>query len=174
MRLVKCVLLIAVFALLGGVMPGTAEEPLRETAAADAGKGKTGRPVRIIVISERKPEQMAEIADREAGSSANLIVLPATWPGLGNAITTDDPLMKAMAAVAKKHHTYIVSPIDRQVGDVVYNNSVLIGRQGKIAGMHNKLLPPLPDPPGQAVNGEFGSLNGRPGRDAPVFETDFR
>jgi len=116
---------------------------------------------------------MAEFVDRQAASGADLIVLPETWPGLRKPITLDDPLMKAIAAVAKKHHTYIISPIDRQDGDIVYNSSVLIDRQGKIAGIYNKVFPVLADPPGQTVNGEFGSLNGRPGRDAPVFETDF-
>ena len=172
MKYLKSVLLTAAFVLVGSVVSWAAESPVL-VAGAGADKGTIGRPVRIVTIGQRKPGQMAEVVDREASSGADLIVLPEVWPGLGKPIKIDDPLMQSMSALAKKHHTYIISPISRQDGELVYNTAVLLDRQGKIAGMYDKVFPVLPDPPGQTINGEFGSLNGRPGRDVPVFETDF-
>ena len=62
--------------------------------------------------------------------------------------------------------------MDRKEGKIIYNSSVLFDRTGKVAGVYNKMYPVLDDPPG--VGGEFkGMVNGRPGRDAMVFDTDF-
>jgi len=154
---------------IAGVMPATAAEP-----------AACGRPVRIVSVAvyRKSVADTAEIVDREAAKGADLVVLPETWPGLGKLFTLQDPPITAMAKLAKKHKTYIISPIDRRDGDRVYNSAVLIDRQGKVAGIYNKVCPVMPEPaerePGVGRGGEFAAeVNGRPGSDAPVFQTDF-
>jgi len=52
----------------------------------------------------------------------------------------DGPTVTAMAAIAKKHHTYIVCPIDRKEGNRRYNSAVLIDRNGKVVLVYNKFI----------------------------------
>ena len=78
MKLAKCVVLIAVLALVGGAMSWAAEGPVGDPAVADADQGTIGRPVRIISIGQcnKSPKEMAELVDREAATGADLIVVP--------------------------------------------------------------------------------------------------
>jgi len=140
MTCMKRFLLTAVFALLGGSMSLAAESPAGDTAEAVVNKGVIGRPVRIISIGTCNlgAKEMAGLVDREAATGADLIVLPEMWPKSRTPVTLEDAPITALAAVAKKHHTYIVSPILRRDGDTVYNSSVVLDRQGKVAGVYER------------------------------------
>jgi predicted amidohydrolase len=144
------------------------QDPARRPAAV------CGRPVRVVSVAmyNQGLEKTAQAIDREGAAGADLILLTETWQGVGIVSTLDDPAMMRIGALAKKHHTYLISPVDRREGKIIYNSSVLFDRTGKVAGVYNKVYPVLEDPPG--VGGEFkGMVNGRPGRDAMVFDTDF-
>lgn len=132
------------------------------------------KPVRIVTIAPKKPtvDKMVALVEKQAARGTDLIVLPETWPGLGNLVTLNDAPITALAALAKKYRTYIISPIDRKDGTCVYNSAVLLDRAGRVAGIYNKVQPVGPSPKGKG--GEFKpGVDGRPGNDAPVFKTDF-
>jgi len=172
MRLRRFLLIAAVLMSLDLDLP--VRLPGNPAWAGQTSAAQIGRPVRVVSIAQYKKsvKEMAEIVDREAAAGADLIVLPETWPGLGKLFTLEDPPITTLAALAKKHNTYIISPVDRKDGETIYNSAVLLDRQGNVAGIYNKVFPVLPDPPGRG--GEFkASVNGKPGRDVPVFETDF-
>jgi predicted amidohydrolase len=128
-----------------------------------------GRPVRITSLSFscRPLEAIVDVVDREGARGVDLIVLPETWTNqsLNQPETLDGPVIKAMAALSRTHHTYIVCPLDRQDGERRVNSAVLIDRAGQIAGIYDKVYP---------YWSEFGLLPSVAiGSDAPVFETDF-
>jgi len=125
-----------------------------------------GRPVRIVSFSfhDRPVDEIAGLVDDEGARGADLIVLPEAWAG-SEPVPMDGPLMRRFAALARKHHTYIVNCIFRQVGDKAYNSAVLIDRDGHVAGIYDKAFP---------YWSEFDSVKGLAvGADVPVFETDF-
>lgn len=125
-----------------------------------------GRPVRIVSFSFRdKPvDEIAKLVDSEGARGADLIVLPEAWAGSEPA-AMDGPLMQRFAALARKHHTYIVNCMFRKVGDKAYNSAVLIDREGHVAGVYDKTFP---------YWSEFDSVKDLAvGADVPVFETDF-
>ncbi len=157
---------LAAGCLLGALAATRAAETATESAPC-------GRPVRIVsaAVYGKSVEETARLVEREAAAGADLIVLPEVWPGANRQYTLQDPPIAAMAEVARRHRTYIVSPIYRRDGTAVYNSSVLIDRQGKIAGVYDKVYPVMHEPNGKG--GEFAGVKGRSGSDAPVFQTDF-
>ncbi len=55
--------------------------------------------------------------DRVAAEGADLVVLPETWLGQrGRPESLDGATIAATAAVARRHQTYIVCPMDRTYG----------------------------------------------------------
>ena len=86
-----------------------------------AGLEPIGRPVRVLSLSFRdKPlEAVGAIVDREAAKGVDIVVLPETWRGQKDDTmeSLDGPTTRAMSALARKHRTYIVSPIDRIDGE---------------------------------------------------------
>lgn len=73
-------------------------------------------------------------------------------------------LLDLFASVAKEHHCYIVFGAIREEGNGVWrNSSILLDREGNVAGMYHKNFPT----PGEIENGII------PGSEAPVFECDF-
>ena len=140
-------------------------------AACARGDGEVspavGRPVRIVSIgfSERPLARVVDVIDREAARGADLVVLPETWTGQQAPETLEGPTVTAVAALARKHKTWIVCPLDRAVGQRRYNTAVLIDRTGSVAGVYDKVFPywsefDLAPPVGL-------------GERVPVFETDF-
>lgn len=131
-----------------------------------------GKPVRVVSLPmyRKGVQQTAEAVDREGASGADLIVLTETWLGENVLTNMDDLAVTAMAALAKKHHMYIVSPIYRKDGEKNHNSALLFNREGKLAGMYNKVYPVMPYAPGAG-----GECNGAiiPGDDTVVFDTDF-
>lgn len=68
-----------------------------------------------------------------------------------------------LGALAKKYDMYIIAGIYEREGDVVYNTSVLIGRDGTLAGKYRKVFLPQ----------EEIAAGLTPGNSFPVFDTDF-
>ena len=129
---------------------------------------RVGRPVRIISLSfrDKTRDEIARLVDTEAAAGTDLVILPETWLGQkDNPETLEDPTVRTFSALAKKHRTYIVCPIDRRDGKRRLNSAVLLDRTGKIAGVYDKVFP---------YWSEFDLK--QPvclGDSAPVFQTDF-
>jgi len=131
---------------------------------------KTGRPVRIISISFANGKTLQEVIrviDQEADHGCDLVALPETWLGQSDhePETLEGPTITAMAALAEKHQTYIVCPIDRIDGDRRLNTAVLIDRAGQVIGVYDKVYP------------YWSEFDVHPsvevGHEAPVFDLDF-
>jgi len=121
-------------ALFGGVLAAGQEQ------RAD----RIGRPVRVVSISFRgEPlERIRDLVDAEAARGTDLVILPETWRGQkDNPEPLDGATVSAMAALAKKHRTYIVCPIDRTEGQRRLNSAVLLDRTGKVGLVYNKVYP---------------------------------
>lgn len=152
----KMTLILAV-GFLGGLLS------MSSTCAVD---DKIGRPVRVVSLSfQNEPlEKIAALVDAEAAKGVELVALPEIWPGDAPQ-ALDGPAVVAMSALAKKHHVYIVSPMYRKDGDRVFNTSVLLDREGKVACQYDKVYP---------FWAEWDThANLDPGREAPVYQTDF-
>jgi predicted amidohydrolase len=140
--------------------------PAKAPGAAVA--AKAGRPVRVVSLgfNGKSLEEISRRVDTEGAAGTDLIILPETWRGQGDhPETLEGPTIQAMAALARKHRTYVVCPIDRREGACRFNTAVLLDRAGKIAGCYNKVYP---------YWSEFDLKQPVDvGREAPVFETDF-
>jgi predicted amidohydrolase len=128
----------------------------------------TGRPVRVVSISFQGNDfsEILKIVDQEGAKGTDLIVLPETWRGDKLIETLNGETITELSILAKKHSTYIISPIERKEGESRFNTAVLIGRDGTIVGSYDKAYP---------YWSEF-DLNPpvQPGKKGvPVFETDF-
>lgn len=128
-----------------------------------------GRPVRILTLSFQRQslDAIRNLVDTEAAKGADLVVLPETVRGQKDDTmeTLDGPTVQAMSALARKHRTYIVTPIDRVDGDRRLNSAVLIDRTGKVVLVYDKVFP---------YWAEFDHPKKvEPGRAAPVYQADF-
>jgi predicted amidohydrolase len=130
--------------------------------------GEPGRPVRVVSICFQGNDfsEILNIVDLEGAKGSDIIVLPETWRGDRLVETLDGQTITELSILAKKHNTYIISPIERREGDNRFNSAILIDRNGGIAGTYDKLYPYWNefdlDPPV------------KPGiKDIPVFKTDF-
>ena len=114
------------------------------SAQEPASATRVGRPVRVVSLSfyDKTLETIRDMVDTEAAKGTDLIALPETWRGQKDSPEMlDGPTVTAMQALAKKHHTYIVCPIDRKEGNRRYNSAVLIDRNGKVVLVYNKVYP---------------------------------
>ena len=73
------------------------------------------------------------------------------------------PSTNFLGEIAKQHNMYIVAGIYEKEGDVVYNTSVLLDRQGNLHGKYRKVCLPREEIEGGIT----------PGKTFPVFDTDF-
>jgi predicted amidohydrolase len=108
--------------------------------------GKVGRPVRAVSIGFKQGlplDQIAALVDKEGARGADIIALPETCRGQNSRTQEplDGPTITAMSALASKHQTYIVCPIDRKDGARRFNTQVLIDRRGKVAAKYDKMYP---------------------------------
>jgi predicted amidohydrolase len=128
--------------------------------------GTVGRPVRVVSVafSGKSLDEVVATVDREAAKGADIILLPEVWHG-SKPEPIDGPAVTSMAALARKHGVYIVSPIDRWDGKRRYNSAVLLDRKGKVACVYDKVFPTTLElrekPPRQ------------PGPDPAVYQADF-
>ena len=105
-----------------------------------------GRPVAIASISFTPDmhtlDEIAQWVDRAGSTGVDLIALPETFRTQnGTPETLDGATVTVMADLARKHHAYIVCPIDRAVGDRRLNTAVLLDRSGQIAMLYDKVYP---------------------------------
>jgi len=133
--------------------------------------GDLGRPVRVVSLcfpgGSRTIEEIGRVMDLEGARGADVISLPETWRGQDEHTMEDlaGPTVQALAAMAKKHRTYIVAPIDRIDGARRLNTAVLIDRAGEVAGCYDKVFP---------YWSEYDHAHPvQPGADALVFAADF-
>lgn len=170
---------IGMGAFAGAGLAGQKAELLKATEAADGvlpsgAEEKTGRPVRIVSIgfkdSSTSLEEIVRRVDNEGSHAVDVIVLPELCRGQDK--TSEEPLhgptVTAMAALAKKHKTYIAVPIDRRDGNRRLNSVVLLDRSGQIVCIYNKVFPYWseydvhpPVDPGEAVQvhqADFGRV----------------
>ena len=114
-------------------------------AAAPAPDAPIGRPVRIVSLSfpqGRSLEEIARLVDEEGERGVDLVALPEAWRGQGDGWETlEGPTIAAMAALARKHRTYIVCPLDRRDGERRLNSAVLIDREGRVVCVYDKVYP---------------------------------
>ncbi len=133
---------------------------------------KIGRSVRVTSISFANGKTRNEVfalVDREAALGTDLLILPETFLGQekdnSSMEALDGPTVTGLAALARKHKTYIVCPLDRKDGEQRLNTAVLLDRSGAVAGLYDKVFPYWSEfDKDQVVE---------PGQEAPVFETDF-
>jgi len=131
---------------------------------------RAGRPVRITSISFPNGVPLGEIVahvDNAGSAGVDVIALPELCRGQ-DAKTEEDlhgPTVTAMAALAKKHQTYIVCPIDRRNNHLRLNTVVLLDRSGQVACTYDKVFP------------YWSEYDVRPctdvGDDAQVYRADF-
>ena len=125
--------------------------------------------VRVVSFCFQQGKQsldaMGKLIDAEGAKGVDLVCLPEEWSGR-DPEPMDGPTVTAMAKLAQQYHTYIVCPLQTKRGAFNYNTSVLIDRNGKVAGFYDKAFPywsefdgPNPAHPSQG--------------DASVFDTDF-
>jgi len=128
---------------------------------------KVGRPVRVVSLCFENGDfnKIISIVDKEGAKGTDMIVLPETWRGPSSE-TLDGETITALSELARKHHTYIISPIYRKEGETRYNSSVLIDRNGKVVFIYDKIYP---------YWNEFDlTPPATPGKDTTmVFDTDF-
>lgn len=115
-------------------------------------------------------ESFGAFCRQAAAQGADLVLLPECicLPGTGCSGTDvaesiPGPSTEYFAPIAREGRMYLVLPIHEREGHVIYNTTVLLGRDGEIVGKYRKVhLPP------QEVEG--GTT---PGDSFPVFRTDF-
>ena len=126
-----------------------------------------GKPVRIVSLSFKTAslDRIAGIVDAEGQKGVDLVVLPEAWRG-DLVETLSDATITTMSQLARKHQTYVVSPIYRRAPGGRLNSSVLIDRTGAVVTVYDKVFPYWTEfdlqPP---------TLPGR--EDVPVYEADF-
>jgi len=126
------------------------------------------RTVKITSLSfnNRPEDEIIELVENEAQKKCDIILLPETWTGNDYNEPADSGATARLRDTAKKHGVYILNSVFRKTADTPrFNSGILIGRDGEIAGIYDKVYP---------YWGEFDlSPPTSPGTDAPVFNTDF-
>jgi predicted amidohydrolase len=134
------------------------------------------RPVRIASVRLR-PKGPAPVRSFESlveskvkPGAADVILLPEGVPLVGTGKKYADvaepvpgPLTQRLGALAQRQRAWVVAGVLEREGAAVYNTSVLIGRDGSLAGKYRKVYIPREEYEGGVS----------PGDDYPVFETDF-
>jgi predicted amidohydrolase len=137
------------------------------------------RTVRLASINHRPRgtkspqenlEQFAALVDEAAGRKADIVCLPEGITVVGNGKTYAEvsepvpgPSTRFLGDLARKHRMYLVAGLYEREGKVIYNTSVLIGRAGELIGKYRKVCLPR-----EEIDGGI-----TPGKDYPVFDTDF-
>jgi predicted amidohydrolase len=102
-----------------------------------------GKPVRIVSLSFKTAslERIAGIVDAEGQKGADLVSLPEAWRGSDVVETLSGPTITTMSQLARKHHSYVVSPIYRLAEGKRLNSAVLIDRTGAVVSVYDKVFP---------------------------------
>ncbi len=134
------------------------------------------RPVTIASINfrprnvERPVDAFVEVVGKTVRQKTDLIVLPEGITVVGTKKKYTDvaepvpgPTTQVLGELARKHDSWIAAGIYERDGVAVYNTSVLLDRQGRLAGKYRKVYIPREEIEGGIT----------PGIDYPVFQTDF-
>ena len=137
------------------------------------------RKVRIATINYRPRnskssmenlEKFSELIAKAAAQKADIVCLPEGVTLCGTDLTyisasepVPGPTTQFLGNIARKYNLYIVAGILERRGEVVYNTSVLINRNGDLVGKYHKLSLPREEIDGGVT----------PGDSLPVFNTDF-
>ena len=114
-------------------------------------------------------ERMGRYIDDAAALGSDLVAFPEICNTIGSGNSwqfeqLDGPTISAMGKKAKERGIYVVCPMGTFDSEGNRrNSSVLIGRDGNIAGIYHKNFP---------THGEL-DIGIIPGTEKPVFETDF-
>ena len=136
-----------------------------------------GLDERLKVLGGLIDEMARQAAEKYPGHGLDLAILPettvtsTTGPASARAIPLDGPVRETFGALARKHKTYIIAPMDLAEegpeGTTYSNAAVLFDRKGEVAGIYRKAHP-------VAMVGSDELEGGiAPGRDYPVFDCDF-
>lgn len=154
-----------------GLAASGAKLPIERETDGKPAPDNLGRPVRVVSIGFAAITPLSEVlqhVDEEGSRRPDVILLPETCRGQ-NATSQESlngPTVTAMAALAKKHSTWIAVPIDRRDGDRRFNTIVLLDRSGNVACTYDKLFPYWP---------EFDEVRPpvKPGIEVKVHQADF-
>jgi predicted amidohydrolase len=115
-------------------------------------------------------EQFARLIAEAARQKADIVCLPEGITAVGTGKKYADvaeaipgPSTAFLGEHARKHRLYVVAGLYERAGRVVYNTSVLLGRDGRLVGKYRKVCLPR-----EEIDGGM-----TPGHDYPVFDTDF-
>lgn len=115
-------------------------------------------------------QRFLDAMDREVPPGTDVILLPEGITVIGTGKTYADvaeavpgPTTEKLAAMARKKRSWIVAGIYEREGHALYNTSVMLDRQGRLAGRYRKVYLPREEV-------ERGLT---PGNDYPVFRTEF-
>jgi hypothetical protein len=153
-----------------GLLRLGAQQPEEAKTGDTTMASQVGRPVHVVSIGFAANTPLHEVAqrvDEEGAHSPDVILLPETCRGQNE--QSEEPLggatVTAMAALAKKHNTWIAVPIDRREGDRRLNTIVFLDRSGQVACTYDKAFP---------YWSEFDVRPAvSPGKDIMVHQTDF-
>jgi len=146
---------------------------LKETAAPEPRKVKVAsinhRP-RNTKSPRANLEQFAKFIDEAGGQKADIICLPEGTTVCGTGMTyfqvaepIPGPSTEFLGQCAARNKAWLVAGIYEREGKAVYNTSVLLNRDGKLAGKYRKVCLPR-----EEIDDGI-----TPGHDYPVFDTDF-
>ena len=137
------------------------------------------RPVRVSAIRFRPQgtkepavsvKQLIGIAESKLREQTDVVLFPEAITLIGTGKTyiavsesIPGPTTATLGEFARKRGTWVVAGIMERDGATVYNTSVLINRQGAVAGKYRKVYLPQAEVDGGLT----------PGSEYPVFDTDF-
>jgi len=115
-------------------------------------------------------ERFGRLVDEAGRRKADIVCLPEGLRRVGTAATHAEasepvpgPSTAFFGELAARHKLWIVAGLYEREGARIYNTAVLLDRNGKLAGKYRKVC--LPD---EEIEGGL-----TPGREYPVFDTDF-
>ncbi|HLF33614.1 MAG TPA: carbon-nitrogen hydrolase family protein [Cyclobacteriaceae bacterium] len=115
-------------------------------------------------------EKYAELVRKAAAEKADIVCLPESITMVGTGLgyvqasqPIPGPATDFLGKVARENQIYIVAGILEKSGNEVFNSSVLIDRNGELAGVYHKVSLPR-----EEIDGGI-----TPGNSLPVFDTDF-
>jgi beta-ureidopropionase len=129
----------------------------------------------VLKTVEENRNQALGLLDLALKQGADLVCLPETFPHKWRsgklpdlAETVPGPTIDAVAKRAREHKCYVICPIVTVREDRRLNSAVVIGRDGSVLGIYDKLQPVTSSPDYTVF--EDGLL---PGSELPVFDLDF-
>jgi predicted amidohydrolase len=137
------------------------------------------RKVRLAAVNHRPHgskssrdnlEEFAALTAEAGRQKADIVCLPEgiTVAGTGKSYAdvaepVPGPSTEFLGKYAREHRLYVVAGLYERDGRAIYNTAVLLGRDGQLVGKYRKVCLPR-----EEIDGGL-----TPGKDYPVFDTDF-